>query len=271
MASERDIVEIRAFGKWLISVNGVEAPSVQSRFARQILVALSLTSGWIAREKLIDDLWSSSSDIGMSRRRLSKELSRIQGCIGIRLWSGDRESVRVDPGVHLVSDVSVLIDDLGAAPPSADPVREAARLQEHVRVVERGMLLPGHFDPWTCDLRSRVEQLEIGIRRSLVELLGRCGRPDRVEARPSVGGARLVLGRGARHRHPPHTALRRIGGGPISTRRKQKSCTGRSWRSTLRAGSMLHRRLHWLRSKNVRSRCFRPRCADSNRSWRVAT
>ena len=167
-----NVVDIGAFGKWHVSVNGVDAESIKSRHARQLLVAFSLDGGAVSREQLIDELWSTAPDHGKARRRLTKELSRIQSYLGISVWSADRETVRVDPSVNLISDVGRFIHAVEATTPLEGRVPEAARLEEHLRAVERGLLLPGHFDPWTCDLRTRVEYLETRVRRSLVELLG---------------------------------------------------------------------------------------------------
>lgn len=172
---------MQALGSWAVLVQGRSVTSIPSRYARELLVAASLDPGPTPREELIDRLRPNETDSRSERRRLTKELSRIQATLGIHMWEGDRDVVAVDPGVVLDSDVARLFRGLQSTAVADNDDVEAGRLQTLTALVERGTLLPGHHSEWATALRREVEQLELDLRRRLVTGSGALDEHERLQ------------------------------------------------------------------------------------------
>lgn len=165
-------IDIRAFGTWSVSIDGVEAPQVRSRYAREILIAIALGPAPVLRDQLIDRLRPDATDRRAARRRLTQELSRLQSTFGVPLWVPHRDTIDVVEGTRLHCDVAVVLDEREPGHVAAlSSVRRTRTLEDIVDRIDRGPLLAGHESAWAEALRDRVASRELQTRRELLGLL----------------------------------------------------------------------------------------------------
>lgn len=153
-------------------VDGRSAAPIRSRYGRELLLYFSLVPDLVLRDHLVDQLWPDETDIRQGRRRLSRELARVQSSLGLSIWDGGRDALVVDPAVTLTSDLQDLLDGVAGEATCEDLGQEGDRLGSLLSIIGRGALLPGHVSPWADRQRQRAAMAECRLRCSAVECFG---------------------------------------------------------------------------------------------------
>ena len=153
-------IEVKACGDWAVTLNGAVTKPLHSRFARELLVRLSLASGRLSRDQLVAELRPDESNGRAGRRRLSQELSRAQNLVGATIWAATRDHVGIDPECCLQSDASSFHEAAGHGAILANEDHELDRLIEALQLVAGGDLLMGHVGEWVENEREALRRTE---------------------------------------------------------------------------------------------------------------
>lgn len=175
MGGVRDI-EIESFGRFRVLVNTEPGPAIKSRYARELLLYMSMTAGPVRREELVDQLLPDISDHRQGRRRLTREMSRVQSAFDAPLWETTSETVAVHSDVHLSSDLGRFLIQQPTGR-KEDASRRRHRLATLACIADGGPLLPGHDSRWSEDIRAQVAARELTIRQDLVSSLSPADQP----------------------------------------------------------------------------------------------
>lgn len=163
-------VRVHAFGRWSVTVDGEEAPGIRSRLSRELLLRMSLQDEPSLRETLIDELQPHENDMTRGRRRLTRELSRIQSLIDVPIWDASLDIVGIAPEVGLGSDLRDFLAGSDLMNARQEPHSERQRVAEVLALAHQGKLLATHLTPWALRQQNLVERLEVRLIRRSIKL-----------------------------------------------------------------------------------------------------
>ncbi|MGB3714414.1 MAG: BTAD domain-containing putative transcriptional regulator [Candidatus Promineifilaceae bacterium] len=162
------LLEVKAFGRLLISCNGTVVSTFPTRKAEELLAYLFLHQGNPhRRDKLIEILWPGApADNG--RGRLSTTLWRVRvllnklGVSPDSCLETDSESVALVAHPHSLIDVSVFQDHIHAAEATSVP-EEKESLFRAAQSLYVGDLLEGIYSEWCLIERERLARLNLRL------------------------------------------------------------------------------------------------------------
>ncbi len=163
-------IDVKACGDWAVTRDGATTKPLHSRFARELLVRLSLAKGPVSRDQLVAELRPDESSARSGRRRLSQELSRAQSLIGATLWAPTRDFVAIHPDCVLQSDAARLHAAARHEAILANEDHEFDRLSEALQLVADGDLLMGHVGEWVETEREALRRAEARLLTRAVAL-----------------------------------------------------------------------------------------------------
>lgn len=123
------------------------------------------------RERLIDLLWP-DAESQAGRNRLSQALSWLRPHLETApdqhgdVLLADRYHIGLNP-VRIVTDVGRFEAAVQAVEQA--PTAEQVAALQHAVVLGEGEFLPGYYDDWILEERSRLQRLWIGVARRLVD------------------------------------------------------------------------------------------------------
>jgi DNA-binding SARP family transcriptional activator len=167
------LLEVKAFGRLLISCNGTVVSTFPTRKAEELLAYLFLNQGSPhRRDKLIEILWPGApADNG--RGRLSTTLWRIRvlleklGQSPDSCLETDSESVALVTHPHSLIDVSVFQDHIRAAEVATVP-EEKESFYRAAQSLYVGDLLEGIYSEWCLIEREHMARLYLRALGQLV-------------------------------------------------------------------------------------------------------
>ncbi len=163
------VVEIKAFGGFAVLYNGLPIPTIKSRYAREILLFMSIHQGPARREYLVEQLLPDITDHRTGRRRLTQELSRLQSQFDFPLWDTTPNTVDVHTGLWLLSDIGRFLQE---RPRPGDTLRYLHELDSLTKLAEAGEPLVGHESAWSFQIREEVLARESAVCEELATALG---------------------------------------------------------------------------------------------------
>jgi DNA-binding SARP family transcriptional activator len=184
-------VEIRAFGRFAVIVDGVPAPAWQSRKARDLVRILVARRGRpVSRDELVDLLWGQAAgDADKVGHRLAVALSTARGVLDPgRRAPADHFITAGQTNLWLNVD-KVAVDVEGFLSDARHGLRlftQGAADDAHAVLGAVAQAYVGEvfaddpYDEWARALRAEVEAAHLNVLRALVKLGRRAGDPDEV-------------------------------------------------------------------------------------------